>query len=150
MDFVKAFDRVNRDLLFIILGKLGCPPKFIRIIRKLYTDVKFPPVMASFKETREALLLSHASGFIIVVEFLLLYEENMSDNLDFSYDEFPSFNFQDKNEAECKANFRVEKHHVSRLVDALDIPAVLITEVNKERFARKSEAVLPYRKINKN
>ena len=39
VDFVKAFDRVNRDLLFIILGKLGCPSKFIRIIRKLYTDV---------------------------------------------------------------------------------------------------------------
>ena len=55
---------------------------------------------------------------------LLLYEENMSDNLDFLCDEYPSFNLQDKNEDECKANFRVEKHHVSRLVDALDIPAV--------------------------
>ena len=39
VDFVKAFDRVNHDLLSIILGKLGCPSKFIRIIRKLYTDV---------------------------------------------------------------------------------------------------------------
>ena len=39
MDFVKAFDTVNRELLFIILRKLGCPPKFIRIIKKLYTDV---------------------------------------------------------------------------------------------------------------
>ena len=39
VDFVKAFDRVNRDLLFIIFDKLGCPLKFIRIIRKLYTDV---------------------------------------------------------------------------------------------------------------
>ena len=78
-------------------------------------NARFPPVMASFKETREALLLSHASSF---------YEENMSDNLDFPYDEYPSFNLQDKNEAECKANFRVEKHHVSRLVCALDIPAV--------------------------
>ena len=39
VDFVKAFDTVNRELLFIILRKLGCPPKFIRIIKKLYTDV---------------------------------------------------------------------------------------------------------------
>lgn len=38
MDFVKAFDTVNRELLFTILGKLGRPPKFIRIIKKLYTD----------------------------------------------------------------------------------------------------------------
>ena len=39
VDFVKACDTVTRELLFIILGKLGCPPKFIRIIKKLYTDV---------------------------------------------------------------------------------------------------------------
>ena len=31
-----------------------------------------------------------SSGFITDVEFLLLYEENMSDNLDFPYDEYPS------------------------------------------------------------
>ena len=39
VDFVKAFDTVNRELLFSILGKLGCPPKLIRIIKKLYSDV---------------------------------------------------------------------------------------------------------------
>ena len=87
-------------------------------------NAKFSPVTASFKETREALLFSHAIGFITDVEFLLLYEENMSDNLDFPYDEYPSFNLQDKNEAECKDNFRGERHPFSRLVDALDIPAV--------------------------
>ena len=39
VDFVKAFDTVYRELLFIILGKLGCPRKFIRIIKKLYSNV---------------------------------------------------------------------------------------------------------------
>ena len=58
------------------------------------------------------------------------------------------FNLQDKNEAECKANFRVEKHHVSRLVDALDIPAVF--NCQQGTVCKKSEAVLPYRKRNKN
>ena len=38
-DFIKAFDTINRELLFIILGKLGCPQRFKRIIRKLYSDV---------------------------------------------------------------------------------------------------------------
>ena len=33
-------------------------------------------------------------------------------------------NLQDKNEAEWKVNFRVEKHRISRLVDALEISAV--------------------------
>ena len=84
--------------------------------------------MASFREIREALFLSHASGFIDDIEFLLLHEEYTSDNLDFPYGDHPKFHLPDKNEAECKANFRVEKHHIPRLVDALDIPAVFTCE----------------------
>ena len=84
--------------------------------------------MASFREIREALFLSHASGFIDDIEFLLLHEEYTSDNLDFPYGDYPRFHLPDKNEAECKANFRVEKHHIPRLVDALDIPAVFTCE----------------------
>ena len=38
VDFTKAFDTVNRDLLYGILGRLGCPAKFVRIIKKLYTN----------------------------------------------------------------------------------------------------------------
>ena len=30
---------VNRELLFTILEKLVCPPKFLRTMKKLYTDV---------------------------------------------------------------------------------------------------------------
>ena len=40
VDFTKAFDTVNRDFLFKILAKLGCPPKFIRVIESLYTQVR--------------------------------------------------------------------------------------------------------------
>ena len=39
VDFTKAFDTVNREFLFKILGKLGCPPKFIRLIESLYSQV---------------------------------------------------------------------------------------------------------------
>ena len=39
VDFTKAFDTVNRDFLFKILAKIGCPPKFIRLIKSLYTQV---------------------------------------------------------------------------------------------------------------
>ena len=38
------------------------------------------------------------------------------------------FHLPDKNEAECKANFRVEKHHIPRLVDARKISAVFTCE----------------------
>lgn len=39
IDFTKAFDCVNRDLLFKILQKLGCPAKFVRIVSMLYSSV---------------------------------------------------------------------------------------------------------------
>lgn len=39
VDFTKAFDTVNREFLFKILGKIGCPPKFVRLIQSLYTQV---------------------------------------------------------------------------------------------------------------
>ena len=80
--------------------------------------------MASLKTTRDALFIGHASGFITDAEFLLLHQENSSDNLDFPYDNYPRFSLQDQSEADCKANFRLEKHHVGRLVDALQIPAI--------------------------
>ena len=39
VDFTKAFDTVNREHLFKILEKLDCPPKFVRLIKCLYTQV---------------------------------------------------------------------------------------------------------------
>ena len=63
--------------------------------------------MASFGETRELLCISNAMGFITDAEFLLLYEESKSDNLDFPYQEYPTFYLQDKNGAGRTANLRV-------------------------------------------
>ena len=80
--------------------------------------------MASFRETRELLCISHAMGFITDAEFLLLYEENKSDNLDFPYEEYPTFSLPNRNGAECTVNLRVEKHDITRLEDTLQIPTV--------------------------
>ena len=40
IDFTKAFDCVNRELLFVILEKIGCPVKMTKIIKALYSNVK--------------------------------------------------------------------------------------------------------------
>lgn len=40
IDFTKAFDTVNRPLLFKILVKIGCPPKLVKLIELLYANVK--------------------------------------------------------------------------------------------------------------
>ena len=40
IDFKKAFDCVNRELLFVILEKIGCPVKMTKFIKALYSNVK--------------------------------------------------------------------------------------------------------------
>ena len=63
-------------------------------------------------------------GCITDAEFLLLYEESKSGNLDFPCQEYPTFSLPDKDRSECTANLMVEKHHITRLDDALQIPGV--------------------------
>ena len=66
-------------------------------------------------------------GFITDAEFLLLYEERKSGNLDFPYQEYGTFFFaRQKSGAESTADLRVENHHITRLEDALQIPALFI------------------------
>ena len=38
IDFTKAFDTVNRPLLFKLLSKIGCPPNLLKTIQLLYLD----------------------------------------------------------------------------------------------------------------
>jgi len=40
VDLTKAFDTVNRDALWKVLAKLGCPPNFVRMISELHRNMK--------------------------------------------------------------------------------------------------------------
>ena len=84
--------------------------------------------MATFKETREILLASYPSNIITIEEYALLFEENSSNNLDFPYYNYPPFNLESQSEAECRANFRVEKHHIPLVEDALQIPQYFVCD----------------------
>ena len=46
VDLTKAFDTVNRDLLWNILRKFGCPPTFIAIPQQFHTGMCAQVVMA--------------------------------------------------------------------------------------------------------
>ena len=46
VDLTKAFDTVNRDLLWNILRKFGCPPTFIAILQQFHTRMCAQVVMA--------------------------------------------------------------------------------------------------------
>ena len=93
-----------------------------------YGIVLFSVQMATFKETREILLASYASNIITIEEYALLFEENSSNNLDFPYYNYPPFNLESQSQAECRANFRVEKHHIPLVEDALQIPQYFVCD----------------------
>ena len=84
--------------------------------------------MATFKETREILLANYASNVITIEEYALLFEENSSNNLDFPYYNYPPFNWESQSEAEGRANFRVEKHHIALVEGVLQIPQYFICD----------------------
>ena len=70
--------------------------------------------MASFRETRELLCISRAMGFITDAEFLLLYEESKSDNLDFPYQEYPKFSLPGPKWSQVFSQFKGrEASHIS-------------------------------------
>ena len=39
VDLTKAFDNVSRDLLWEVLAKYGCVPKFIRMIKLMHVGM---------------------------------------------------------------------------------------------------------------
>ena len=81
--------------------------------------------MASLRDTREALLFAYSEDWLDDVEFLVLNELNTSKNLDFPYDLYDQFDFDDIYEAECIAEFRFEKRHILLLEEVLQIPPLM-------------------------
>ena len=80
----------------------------------------------SFKDLREALLFSYEENTIFDEEFLLLYEEYFSKNPEFEYSD-ARFDLDKLGDAECKANFRIEKRNLCALAEALQILGVCKT-----------------------
>ena len=78
----------------------------------------------SFKEFRDLLVLLYGDEIISDEEFLLLYDSFISNNPDFPHENYQRFDLDSMNSAEGKAEFRVEKHDLPRLVVALQLPPV--------------------------
>ena len=73
--------------------------------------------MASFKKIQE-LLLPCLVEIIDDEEFSVLYEAYAPQNLPFQHSAYEKFSLENKNSAECKADFRVDKRDVALLVEA--------------------------------
>lgn len=69
--------------------------------------------------------MSYESGDINDEEFLLLWEEFLSENPEFLCEQYPRFSLDDMNEAECLAELRFGKDYIFHLADVLQIPEVV-------------------------
>ena len=85
----------------------------------------------SFKDLREALLLSYEENIVSDEEFLLLHDKYSSKNPEFHYSDYEWFDLDKLGDAECKANFRVKQRDLPALAEALQISEVFKT--NHER-----------------
>ncbi len=84
--------------------------------------------MASCREARLMLLDSYDDGLIDEDELLMLYDINTSKNPFFPYENYKRFELARMDEAECKAEFRVEKSDLLQLAEALRIPKEFVCE----------------------
>ena len=66
----------------------------------------------SFHELREALVCAFSDGLISEEEFLILYEECESTNLNFPHMEYKPFSLDNFDSSEVRAKFRVDKEDI--------------------------------------
>ena len=89
--------------------------------------------MASFCDTREALLLAYHQDLTNDEELFLLCNLNTSTNFDYCYWNYNRFDLDDWSDEECRSDLRFYKADVYWLFEVLDIPEVLIT-YNQSKF----------------
>ena len=80
--------------------------------------------MASFKKVQEILCLCLIEGIIDKEDFVLLYEAYRPSNLPSPHSANEKFSLANKDPAEFKADFRVEKRNIPLFLDALKVPPV--------------------------
>ena len=64
----------------------------------------------------------YMNGVLSDEEFVVLFDENLSKNLDLRYDEYGRFDLDERADSECISEFGVKKSDLPKLTDALQIP----------------------------
>ena len=80
--------------------------------------------MYSIRKTSQQLAFALDANIVNEEEFLLLWDANASKHSDYPVTVYPKFNFDDKDVAEVKTEFRFEKNDIPSLYEVLRIPEV--------------------------
>ena len=98
-------------------------------------------IMPTFREAREALLYAFSDDLITDEEFVLLYDINKSKNRDFEYWNYEKFSLFDVSDDDCIAEFRFEKHDITRLKNALQLPNTIRCRLYNDLKVDSTEAL---------
>ena len=74
------------------------------------------------------LIASFDDGDISEDEFLLLYDANISKNLDYLYQNYEHFDLERLDGSECLAEFRYRKSDIAILTNVMGLPDTYICE----------------------
>ena len=94
---------------------------------RIFSLLKLLTKMATFRETRKALLHAHDLQLINNEEFVFLYDIHKSKHFDFPYWIYTRFDLNEWTNDEFLADFRFHTADVYRLFHALHIPAQITT-----------------------
>ena len=74
IDLTKAFDTVNRDLLWQVLSKFGCPPNFLTILQEFHNNMKAKVVVGGRMSDTFDVLVGVKQGCVLVpvINFFLV------------------------------------------------------------------------------
>ena len=100
--------------------------------------------MASLRETQELLCTSHGMGFITDAEFLLLYEERKSGNLDFPYQEYGTFFFARQKWSREYSRFKGREASHNSPSRCLANSCSIYIIVMKEQYVTEPRAFVPF------
>ena len=90
VDLTKAFDTVNRDLLWNIMRKFGCPPTFIAILQQFHTGMCAQVVMAGSQSSCFPVEVGVKQGCVLapIIFNLLLVTITLASNRDLQSSDF--------------------------------------------------------------
>ena len=92
VDLSIAFDTVNRDMLWELLSKYGCPAKFISILRQFHEGMEAQVVMGADKSASFPVTMGVKQGCVIapvlfnfyIMSVTLMLQSSVSENANIS------------------------------------------------------------------